>query len=115
MGIRTSGCEIIGAALANSLKADEDRKSDRTTLVQVKEEEGVTHTATTKMNLRQGRQACVAPAEILAQRRPGYGFRLAMSNVGWLVTQKFVILVPDTIGFAPWSVLIGRGEPCDSC
>ena len=31
----------------------------------------------------------------------GYGFRLAMSNVGWLVTQKFVILVPDPIGFAP--------------
>ena len=25
----------------------------------------------------------------------GYGFRLAMSNVGWLVTQKFVILVPE--------------------
>ena len=41
MGIRTSGGEIIGAA------ADEDRKSDRTTLVQVKEEEEVvTHTAT---------------------------------------------------------------------
>ena len=27
----------------------------------------------------------------------GYGFRLAMSNMGWLVTQKFVILVPDPI------------------
>ena len=31
----------------------------------------------------------------------GFGFRLAMSNVGWLVTQKFVILVPDPIAFAP--------------
>ena len=61
MGIRTSGGEIIGilklkdhmpADLANSLKADEDRKSDHTTLVQVKEEEEVvTHTET---NLRQG-------------------------------------------------------------
>ena len=30
-----------------------------------------------------------------------------MSNVGWLVTQKFVILVPDPIFFAPWSVLYG--------
>ena len=33
----------------------------------------------------------------------GFGFRLAMSNVGWHVTQKFVNLVPDPIGFAPWS------------
>ena len=29
--------------------------------------------------------------------------------------QKFIILVPDSIGFAPWSVLLGPGEPCDSC
>ena len=35
----------------------------------------------------------------------GYGFRQAMSNVGWLVTQKFVILVPDPIGVSPsWSL-----------
>ena len=35
----------------------------------------------------------------------GYGFRLAMSNVGWLVTQKFVILLPDPIGVSPsWSL-----------
>ena len=35
----------------------------------------------------------------------GYGFRLAMSNVGWLVTWKFVILVPDPIGVSPsWSL-----------
>ena len=45
----------------------------------------------------------------------GYGFRLAMSNVGWLATQQFVILVPDPIVFAPWRVLLDRGEPCDSC
>ena len=31
----------------------------------------------------------------------GFGFRLAMSNVGWHVTQKFVMLVPDPIAFAP--------------
>ena len=45
----------------------------------------------------------------------GFGFRLAMSNVGWHVTQKFVILVPDPIGFAPWPVLLNPGEPCDIC
>ena len=71
-------------------------------------------------------QACVAPAEIwprddleefhaLVFRFLRYGFRLGMSNVGWLVTQKFVILVPDSIGFAPWSVLLEPGERCDSC
>ena len=45
----------------------------------------------------------------------GFGFRLAMSNVGWHVTQKFVILVPDPIGFGPWPVLLDPGEPCDIC
>ena len=71
-------------------------------------------------------QTSVAPSEIwlrgdleevhaLLFRFLGYGFRLAMSNVGWLVTQKFVILVPDPVGFAPWPVLVDPGEPCDSC
>ena len=45
----------------------------------------------------------------------GFGFRLAMSNVGWHVTQKFVILVPDLIFFAPWPVLLDPGEPCNIC
>ena len=64
MGIRTSGGEIIGilklkddmsAALANSLRADEDRKSDHTTLVQVKENEEVaTLTATIETNTLAG-------------------------------------------------------------
>ena len=36
----------------------------------------------------------------------GNGFRLALCNVGWLVTQKFVVLVPDPIVYAPWSVLL---------
>ena len=51
-------------------------------------------------------QTRVAPAELwlrddleniyaLLFRFLGFGFRLAMSNVGWHVTQKFVILVPD--------------------
>ena len=44
----------------------------------------------------------------------GYGFRLAMSNVGWLATQQFVILVPDPILFAPWPVLLDQCEPCHS-
>ena len=45
----------------------------------------------------------------------GFGFRLAMSNVGWHVTQKFVILVPDPIAFAPRPALLDPGEPCDIC
>ena len=44
----------------------------------------------------------------------GFGFR-PMSNVGWHVTQKFVTLVPDSIGFAPWLVLLDPGEPWDIC
>ena len=45
----------------------------------------------------------------------GFGFLLAMSNVGWHVTQKFVILVPDPIAFAPRPALLDPGEPCDTC
>ena len=51
-------------------------------------------------------QTSVAPSELwlrddleniyaLLFRFFGYGFRLAMSNVGWHVTQKLVILLPD--------------------
>ena len=71
-------------------------------------------------------QTRVAPAELwlrddleevyaLLFRFLGFGFRLAMSNVGWHVTQKFVILVPDLIAFAPWPMLLDPGEPCDIC
>ena len=45
----------------------------------------------------------------------GFGFRLAMSNVGWHVTQKFVILVPDPIAFAPRPALLDPGELYDIC
>ena len=74
-------------------------------------------------------QTSVAPSEIwlredlenfnaLLFRFLGYGFRLAISNVGLLTTQKFVILVPDPIVFAPfvfapWLVL--HGKPCVTC
>ena len=109
------------------MKADEeDRKNGHTTPVQVKANEVVTHTTTIETNLRQGPQACVAPSEIwfrddleevyaLLFGFLGYGFRLAMSNVDWHVTQKLVILVPDPIGFAPCLVLLDPGEPRDSC
>ena len=36
----------------------------------------------------------------------GNGFQLAHCNVGKLATQKFVVLVPDPIVFALWSVLL---------
>ena len=36
----------------------------------------------------------------------GNGFRMALCSVGWLTTQKFAILVPDPIVFAPWSALL---------
>ena len=74
-------------------------------------------------------QTCVAPSEIwlrgdleniyaLLFRFFGYSFWVAMSNVGWLTTQMFVILVLDPIVyapfvFAPWSVL--HGKLCVTC
>ena len=71
-------------------------------------------------------QTRIAPAELwlkedleevyaLRFRFLGFCFRLAVSNVGWHVTQKFVILVPDPIGFTPWPVQLDPGEPCDIC
>ena len=52
---------------------------------------------------------------MLLFRFVGNGFQLALWSVGRLATQKFFVLVPDPIVFAPWSVLLDRGEPCDSC
>ena len=46
---------------------------------------------------------------VLLFRFVGNGFQLAL----W--TRESVVLVPDPIFFAPWSVLLDRGEPCDSC
>ena len=45
----------------------------------------------------------------------GFGFRLVMSNVGRHVAQKFLILVPDPIAFAPRQPLLDPGEPFDIC
>ena len=52
---------------------------------------------------------------MLLFRFVGDGFQLALCNVGWLATRKFVVLVPDPIVFAPWSVLLDLGQLCDSC
>ena len=73
-----------------------------------------------------GDQTSVAPSESLLREDldkvyallfgfVGNGFQVALCNVSWLTTQKFVVLVPDLIVFAPWSVLLDLGEPCDSC
>ena len=43
----------------------------------------------------------------------GNGFQLALCNVSLLATWESVVLVPDP--FAPWSVLLDRSEPCNSC
>ena len=51
---------------------------------------------------------------MLLFRFVGNGFQLALCNVGWLATRESVVLVPDPIVFAPWSVLLDGGEPCDS-
>ena len=45
----------------------------------------------------------------------GNGFQLALCNVSWLLTWGSVVLVPDSIVFAQWSLLLDRGEPCDGC
>ena len=60
------------ADLANSLKADENRKSDHTTLVQVKENEEVaTLTATVETNLRHDDlETGVGSLSSVTRRRP---------------------------------------------
>ena len=52
---------------------------------------------------------------MLLFRFVGNGFQLALCSVSWLATRQSVGLVPDPIVFPPWSVLLDRGEPCDSC
>ena len=52
---------------------------------------------------------------MLLFRFVGSGFRLALCNVGNLATRKFVVLVPDPIVFAPWSVLLPHGRLRVTC
>ena len=52
---------------------------------------------------------------VLLFRFVGKGFQLALCSVSWLTTRESVDLVPDPTTSAPWSVLLDRGEPCDSC
>ena len=83
------------ADLADSLKSgDEDIKPDHAPLVQVKANSVATVTATIETNLRQG--GAVVKEEVPTETE----------------TRESVVLVPDTIVSAPWSVLLGRGEPC---
>ena len=160
--VASSVCQSDGnmsADFANSLKADEeDRRSDHAPLVQAKENEVGTVTATIETNLRRsdietevgslsGDQASsetedhfqksrmeglrrrllmwrLSPESrrddleniyMLLFRFVGNGSQLALCIVGWLATREFVVLVSDPIIFAPWPVLLCRGEPCDSC
>ena len=56
------------------------------------------------------------PVTILTNLRQGEAVvkgEVATETEG--ATRESVVLVPDTIISAPWSVLFGRGDPCDSC
>ena len=94
--------------------------------VAVKDNEVATLTATIETNLPQGdlesgvdslseSQTSVAPSETWLNEDLEKIYALLFRNVGRLTTPEFVVLVPDPIGIAPWSVLLDRGEPCDSC
>ena len=56
-------------------------------------------------------QTCVAPAELWLRDDLEEVYGLLFRFFG----QKFVIVVPDPIGFAPWRVLLDPGELCDIC
>ena len=75
------------------LAHEEDRKTDHAPLVQAKENEVATVTATIETNLRQG--GVVVKGEVATETE----------------TQESVVLVPDPVVSTPWSVLFGRGEP----
>ena len=127
MGILQKLKDDMSAGLADYQKADEEgRKSDHATLVAAKENEVAKLTATIETNLMQGDletgvaslseiQTSVAPSEIWLREdlEKAYALLLlhvrictllALCNVGWLTTREFVVLVPDPMGFAPWSV-----------
>ena len=83
------------ADLADSLKADEcHRKTDYAPLDQVRANLVATVTAMVETNLLQG--GAVVTEEVATETG----------------TRESVVLGPDPIVFAPWSVLFGRGEPC---
>ena len=58
------------------------------------------------LHLSQSSETDLEEVYALLFRVLGNGFRQSLCNVGWLVMQKFIILVPDPIVYAPWSVLL---------
>ena len=88
--ITSSGCQRNGnlrQAWVNGGRSHDSLKVASALTVKVMEIQ--TSVAPSETWLRDDLQVVYA----LLFRFFGYGFRLAMSNVGWLVTQKFVILV----------------------
>ena len=116
--------QVIGGSIFDSLKGTSSECQSNENLKKALVNAGRGHDSlkiASALNRVIEIQTRVAPAELwprddleevyaLLFRFLGYGFPLAMNNVGWLVTQKFVILVPDPIGFAPWLVLLDPGE-----
>ena len=93
MGIQTSGCEII--ELLKKFKDTDPADS---------------HQAPEWKERQKNRVEGVRSRLLLWRSSPQ-----SMREDFWLATQKYVVLVPDPIVFAPWSLLLDRGEPCDSC
>ena len=112
MGIQTSGCEIVD--ILKKFKDADPADSHHASLFAAKKQ----HTNTVTSEWRSSPQSMREDLEniyALFFWFLGNGFQLALCNVGGLATWKFVVLVADPIVFAPWSVLLERGELGDSC
>ena len=110
MGIQTSGCEIIG--ILKKLKDTDGADSHHALEWKERQKSRVERLRSRLLLWRSSPQSMREDLENIYMLL--YGFQLAPCSVGWVATQKSIVLVPDPIVFAPWSVLVDRGEPCDS-
>ena len=105
MGMQTSGCEILGvlkrfddADPADSHHAPAWKERQKSRVAGLRSRSLLWSSS---QSMREDQENIYMPLF----RFIGNGFQLALCNVGWLATQQSVVLV---------SVLLDRGEPCDS-
>ena len=115
MGIQTRGCEIIG--ILKKLKDTDPADSHHAPEWKERQKSRVEGPRSRLLLWRSSPQSMREDLENIHMLLGfvGNGFQLALCNVSWVAIREFVVLVPNSIVFAPWSVLTDRGESCDSC
>ena len=106
MGIQTSGGEIIGIQKKINDADPADSHHAPEWKVAPEEQNGLRGRLLLWRSSPQWMRDDLENIYTLLFMYVGNGTQLALCNVSWVATREFVVLVPDPVVFAPWSVLV---------